>query len=125
MKILISVLLVFCFIAIGSAQERVIDKAEFDKALVEGGNHRLKWQGQKYRMTVASSAKTDGRPSTDWSSNMIFEYGLAKEMRSVTNSMFGEKIIPTKEFIIIGEAIYQRTATGSWIRANSGAPTPE
>jgi hypothetical protein len=115
MKILISVLLVLCFVAIGSAQERIIGQAEFDSVVAEGGKHRQKWK-EKYRMTVTSYAKTDGRPSTDWSSNMTYEYGAPRELRSVTNSMFGEKIIPAKEFITIGNTIYQRTGNGSWTR---------
>jgi hypothetical protein len=125
MKLLITFLLVFCFVAIGSAQERVIGQAEFDSVVAEGGKHRLKWK-EKYRMTVMSYAKTDGRPSTDWSSNMTYEYGAPRELRSVTNSMFGEKIIPAKEFITIGDVSYQRTGSGSWTRQDSaGTSVPQ
>ena len=109
----------------GSAQERVINQAEFDSVVAEGGKHRLKWK-EKYRMTVTTYAKTEGRPATDWSSNMIFEYGAPRELRSVTNSVFGEKIIPAKEFINIGDVSYQRTGSGSWTRHDStGASASE
>lgn len=126
MKLLITFLLVFCFVAVGSAQERVIDEAEFNSVVAEGGKHQLKWKGEKYRMTVASSAKTDGRPATDWSSNMIFEYGPPKVSRSVTTSTFGEKILPAKEFITIGDVLYQRIGSGVWTRPDrTGASAPQ
>ena len=118
-------MLVFCFVAMGSAQERVINQAEFDSVVAEGGKHRLKWK-EKYRLTVTTYAKTEGRPAADWSSNMIFEYGAPRELRSVTNSVFGEKIIPAKEFINIGDVSYQRTGSGSWTRHDStGASASE
>ncbi|HUR97621.1 MAG TPA: hypothetical protein VMZ26_06075 [Pyrinomonadaceae bacterium] len=116
MKILITLLLVFCFAAIGLAQERIIQKAEFDSVMTEGGKHQLKWKGEKYRMTVTTTSKALNRPQTDWASRMIFEYGPANEYHSVTTSAFGGKATPAKEFIKVGSSSYARSGDGSWGR---------
>lgn len=116
MKPLFWFLLVICCVVIGSAQERVIDRAEFDAAVVEGGKHHLRWKGDKYRMTVTTSSKAVGRPQTDWSSKMVFEYGPAKEMRSVTTSSFGGSANPIEENLTLGSWIYSRTGNEPWTR---------
>lgn len=125
MKILFYFVLVFCCAVMVPAQERVMDKAEFD-AMVNGGyDHRVKWKGEKYRMTVTTSSKVTGRPQTDWSSKTISEYGSSAEARSIYTSEFGGKASPAKESLRIGGWLYTRTGNDAWSRkeyvSSSGA----
>ena len=125
MKILICVALTLCCFATVPAQERVIDKTEFESLVSEGQKHPLKWKGEKYRMTVTTSSKAVGRPQTDWSSKIIAEYGLATENRSITSSTFGDKANPTNEVLRVGNWVYRRSGNEAWTRkeyAESKAP---
>ena len=109
-------MLVFCCVAIATAQEKVIDKTEFDALVASGNNHQIRWKDEKYRMTVSTSSKAIGRPQNDWSSKMIFEFGSANEKRTVSASSFGGKPNPTQEAILIGKWKYARSGDNSWTR---------
>jgi hypothetical protein len=116
MKTLFLVALLFYFAAPVSAQDKIIDKPEFDAAVVHASYHQKIWKGAKYRMTVTTSSKVADRPETDWSSKMVFEYGAANARRTLTTSAFGGKPIPAKESIVLGKWSYSRTGDGAWIR---------
>ena len=126
MKILICVALTFCCFATVPAQERVMDKTEFESLVSEGQKHHLKWKGEKYRMTVMTSSKAVGRPQTNWSSRIIVEYGPAAEHRSVSSSTFGDKANPTSEVLRVGNWVYRRSGNEPWTRKEyAESKTPE
>ena len=119
MKISVCFVLLFCCVATVTAQEKVIDKTEFDALVASGNNHQIRWKDEKYRMTVSTSSKAIGRPQTDWSSKMIFEFGSANEKRTVTASTFGGKPNPIQEAILIGNWKYTRSGNNSWSRGSN------
>jgi hypothetical protein len=116
MKISFCFVLVFCCVAIVTAQERVIDKSEFDAVVTDSNKTLVRLRNEKYRMTVTTSGKIIGRPKNDWSSKTISEYVSADQTRSIYSSMLGGKENPTKEAIVIGKWRYTRTGTDSWSR---------
>ena len=122
MRTVFGLILLLCFVAIASAQDQVIDKAEFDSIVAKGNNHRSVWKGEKYRMTVTTSSKALGRPQTDWASKIMVEYGSGDEFRSINSSTFGEKKNPTNESLRIGSWLYSRVDTGSWTKKTYSAP---
>ena len=124
MRNLFGLVLVLCFVGIVPAQDREIDKAEFDSVVASGSNHRAIWKGEKYRMTVTTSAKAVGRPQTDMSSRLIVEYGAGDETRSITSSTFGDKTYPTNEGLRIGPWVYSRVDSGPWKKKAYVAPEP-
>src|SRR5687768_9982383 len=116
MKTLFYLMLVFCSAVLVSAQERVMDKAEFD-AMVNGGyDHKTKWKGEKYRMTVITSTTVPGRPQTDFSSKTITEFGSSMETRSTYANVYGGRPAPARESVRIGNWLYTRSGTDAWIR---------
>ena len=123
MKVLSLLLATVVFGSIAVAQERSIDKAAFE-SMVEAGNASVKWSGQKYRMTVNTRSKIDGRPQTDWSSNMIIEYGPKGEVKSVSNSSFGGTTRPTTRSLRLGDTVYTRTGDQAWMRTEKQVNTP-
>jgi len=112
---------VLCCVVIVPAQERVMEKAEFDKMLADGNSHRLKWAGEKYRMIVTTSSKAIGRPQTDYSSKMIIEHGPSTETRIVNTSVFGANPATTFESIRLGNWLYTRSGGGTWTRKEYAA----
>jgi hypothetical protein len=124
MKTLSSFVLLFCFAAIASAQERVIDKAEFDAMVTGGHDHKVKWKGEKYRLTVTTSSKATCRPTTDFSSKMITEFGPSMETRTINTSTFGGKPSTGREMLRIGNWVYTRSGDDSWSRKEFVATTP-
>lgn len=116
MKTLLAVAIALCSAAVVTAQERVIDKSEFDALVSAGTQHRTIWKDEKYRMTVTTSSKAEGRPATDWSSKIVIEYGSPTESRSISSSSFGEKVNPTSEGLRIGEWVYTRSGDGPWTK---------
>ena len=116
MKTLIWFVLVLCCAVMVPAQERVIDKAEFDAMMSGGYDHKIKWKGEKYRITVTTSSTMMGRPQTDWSSKTITEYGTSAETRSIYTSMLGGKPAPQKESLRIGGWLYTRSGDDAWTR---------
>lgn len=93
-----------------------MDKAEFE-AIVKGGyDHKAKWKGEKYRLTVTTSSTRAGMPQTDWSSTTITEYGLPAERRSLSTSVFGGKPAVPKESVKIGDWVYTRSGNDAWTR---------
>ena len=107
-----------------------MDKAAFDAVVSEGSQHKTRWKGEKYRMTVATSSRVAGRRQTDWSSKMIFEYGSGSEFRSVTTSQFGDNPVAKKEMLLPGncDCVYSRSGEGSWTRKEhqkTTNPAPE
>ena len=123
MKILFCLVLALCSVVIVPAQERVMEKAEFDKILAEGQTHRLKWAGEKFRMTVTTSAKTIGQPQTAYSSKMIIEFGPSMETRTVNTSVFGENPAKKFESMRLGNWVYRRSEDGPWTRKEYAEPT--
>ena len=119
MKISASLVVVLCCVAIAAAQERTIDKTEFDALVASGNNHNLRWKDEKYRMTVSTSSKASGRPQNDWASKFFVERVPTKESRTVTSSTFGGKASPTQESIVVGKWIYTRLGTDPWSRKES------
>ena len=116
MKIVSSFVLLLCLAAIAVSQERVIDKAEFDAMVTGGHDHKLKWKDEKYRLTVTTSSKVTGRPTTDLSSKMITEFGPSMETRTINTSTFGGKPSPGREMLRIGNWVYTRSGNDSWSR---------
>ena len=116
MKTLFYLVLVFCCVGIAPAEERVMDKTEFDTMVTEGHNHQLKWKGEKYRMSVTTSSKVVGRPQTDHSSKAIIEYGPSIGSRTLTTSMFGDKPPSTRETVRVGNWVYSRSGNDAWTR---------
>lgn len=116
MKTLTWFVLVCCCAVMVPAQERVMDKAEFE-AMVNGGyDHKTKWKGEKYRLTVVTSSTVTGRPQTDFSSKMITEFGPLMETRTINTSTFGGKPSPGREMLRIGEWVYTRSGNDAWTR---------
>jgi hypothetical protein len=109
-------LMVFC-VVIAPAQEKIIGQAEFDAAVVTESSNRQKWAGtgETYRMTVTNSAKIIEKPESDYSSKMVFEYGVNGEVRDTNSSTFGGKTT-TSESLRVGKWIYYRTGTEPWAR---------
>ena len=124
MKTLFWFVLVSCCVGAVSAQERVIEKAEFDTMLTQGNSHGIKWKGEKYRMTVTTSAKVIGRPQMDHSSKSIHEFGSSSDSRSMTTSVFGSNSASTGESIRIGNWIYTRFGKDAWSRKEYAIATP-
>jgi hypothetical protein len=128
MKTLSWIVLVLCSAALAPAQDRVMDKAEFD-AIVSGAyGHQEKWKGEKYRMTVTTSSTVTGRPQTDWSSKTMTEFGPSAETRSIYASVFGGKPATDKESLRIGNWLYMRSGNDAWTRKEyvpSGAAAKE
>jgi hypothetical protein len=124
MKILFSLVFVFCCTVIVQAQEHVIDKAEFDAIVAQGNTHKLKWSGEKYRMTVTTSSKTIGRPQTDYSSKMVFEFGPPTDVRTITTSMFGANPAKVWQSMRIGDLVYTRSGDDPWRRKEYAPPVP-
>jgi hypothetical protein len=109
-------LLVLCCVAIVPAQERIIDQAEFESVVKEGSKHNVRWKGEKYRMTVTTSSKVAGRPQTDYSAKMIFEYGAEKQFRTRATSVFGDKPGVSRETLLLDEILYSRSGDEPWTR---------
>ena len=122
MKKLLSFAFILCCAVIAAAQERVIDKSEFDSLVTSGSRHHVIWKDEKYRMTVTTSSKAAGRPATDWSSKIVIEYGTPGETRSFSSSTFGEKVNPTSETLRVGEWTYSRTGDAAWKKKKYEAP---
>jgi hypothetical protein len=122
MKILFSLVFVLCCAVIIPAQERLIDKAEFDTMVAQGNTHKLKWE--KYRMTVTTSSKTIGRPQTDYSSRMVIEYGPATDTRTSTTSVFGANPAKGWQSMRIGNWVYTRSGDGPWSRKEYALQAP-
>jgi hypothetical protein len=122
MKILPCVLLTLCCLVNVPAQERVMDKTEFESLVSDAQKHRLIWKDEKYRMTVTTSSKAVGRPQTDWSSKIIVEYGPGTDNRSISSSVFGDKVNPTEEALRIGNWVYRRSGDKPWTRKEYAAP---
>ena len=116
MKISFLFVLVLCCAVLVQAQERVMEKAEFDTIVNGGFDHKSKWKGEKYRMTVATSSTVTGRPQTDFSSKTITEFGPSLETRTINTSTFGGKPNPQREILRIGEWVYTRSANDAWTR---------
>jgi len=125
MKISFCFVLVFCCVAIVAAQEKIIDKSEFDAVVAESNKILVRGKNEKYRMTVTTSAKIIGRTQNDWSSKTISEYVSANRTRSVYDSTFGGKPTPTKEAIVIGEWKYMRAGTDPWSRKANEPTQPQ
>ena len=124
MKKLLSLTLTLCSIVVVAAQERVMDKSEFDSLVSNGSKHHVIWKGENYRMTVTTSSKAVGRSATDWSSKMIFEYGSANELRSISFSSFGDKVNPTMQSLRVGEWVYLKSGDSPWTRKKYEASAP-
>ena len=93
-----------------------MDKTEFD-AMVNGGyDHKTKWKGEKYRMTVITSTTVPGRPQTDFSTKTITEFGPSMVTRSTYANVYGGKPAPARESVRIGNWLYTRSGTDAWIR---------
>ena len=125
MKILSCVAFILCCFVAVPAQERVMDKTEFEALMSEGHKHHLKWKGEKYRMTVTTSSKAASRPQTDFSSKIVVEYGPGTDKRSVSSTVFGDKVNPPEEFLRVGNWVYARSGDKQWTRkeyAPSKAP---
>jgi hypothetical protein len=116
MKILFCFVLVLSCVALVPAQERVVEKAEFDKMVAGGYNHKLDWKDEKYRMTITTSTKAVGKPEMDYSSKTIMEFGLSTEARSIRSYAFGGKPGPTSESLRIGNWLYTRSGSDAWTR---------
>ncbi|HKP68685.1 MAG TPA: hypothetical protein VJV05_05335 [Pyrinomonadaceae bacterium] len=116
MKKLLSFAFILCCAAIAAAQERVIDKTEFDSLVASGTSHRAIWKDEKYRMTITTSSKAGGPSGTDWSSKIIIEYGSTTETRSFSSSVFNSNARPTNESLRVGEWVYSRTGDGPWTK---------
>jgi len=123
MKISASLVFILCCVAIVAAQERIIDKTEFDALVASGNNHYFRWKDEKYRMSLFTSSKINGRPQTDWSSKMIHEHGAPNEIRLVSSSTFGGKPTSSQESIFFGKWNYSRVENGGWSRKEREAPS--
>jgi len=110
------VLILLCAVVAMAQQERNLTKSEFDTVIKGSSGHQVKWKGETYRMTVVTSAKQVNQPQTDWSSNMIFEYGPESAQRSVTTSTFGSNPPKTTETLRIGKWVYTRSGSDPWKR---------
>ncbi len=117
------VLVLFCVGSV-SAQERTIDKAEFDTMVTEGHNHQLKWKGEKYRRSIATSSKITGRPQTDHSAKTVIEYGPSMETRTLMTSVFGDNPGLAREMLRIGAWVYTRSGSDAWTRKAYVASEP-
>jgi len=125
MKILVCFVLLSCCVAIVAAQEKVIDKTEFDAVVAEGNKILVRRKGEKYRMTITTSAKIIGRSQNDWSSKAISEFGSADQTHHIYASTFGGKARPTTEAIVIGKWQYTRSGTDPWIRKEYEPDQPQ
>jgi hypothetical protein len=126
MKILVCFVLLSCCVAIVAAQERVIDKTEFDAVVAEGNKILVRRKGEKYRMTITTSAKIIGRTQNDWSSKAISEFGSDDQTRHhIYASTFGGKARPTTEAIVFGKWEYKRAGTDPWSRKAYEAVQPQ
>jgi hypothetical protein len=109
--------------ALTVAQERVIDKAEFDAAVNGTDGHKIKWAGQSYRIDVSSSSKVLNRPDSDYSATIIIEFGPSRSVRSLTTSTYGGKT-NSKETVVLGELSYTRENNSLWtVEAKSANPS--
>ena len=116
MKPLLIIGLVVCGLIGVAAQERVIGEQEFNAAVKNSERHSVAWSGKAYRRTTVSTAQAEGRPETDYSSRMVFEYGPAKERRTIFSSTFGGKPKGPDTSLLIGQWLYSRSGEGPWTR---------
>ena len=123
MKISVCFVLVFCFVTIAGAQERVIDKTEFDSAVVAGMAHGRRWKNEKYRWITSTSSKTTGRPQYDWAGKYTFEYISPDVYRNIGSTMLGGKPSAIQESIVVGKWRYSRKGDDPWTR-KTHEPSP-
>ena len=116
MRTLLCFVLVISGTVLAAGQERVIEKAAFDALVSEGSQQATRWKDQKYRMTVTTSSKADGRPQTDWSTKLVFEWAPGPAVRTISTSKFGDKTPTRMEAMRLGEWSYYRTGDGPWTR---------
>ncbi len=114
MKLVSTFIVIILGVVSTFAQERVIDKVEFDLALKGTDQHKTKWQGRSYRLSVETSARIDGKPDSDYSARMLIEFGPDRNTRSVLISRFGDSST-TQETRSLGDKTYSRTNGGPWV----------
>jgi len=123
MKILVCVALTLCCFVIAPAQERVMEKAEFESLVTGGYAHPSKWKGEKYRKTLITSTKVFGLLQTpDRSSKTIIEYGPGTDSRSISNSVVGDKPNHVEQTLRVGNWVYRRSGDKPWTRKEYAAP---
>jgi hypothetical protein len=114
MKILVLAVLVASSFISARAQERIMERSEFDAAVRDDKDQTLMWAGKIYRMIVLISTSASDRPASDYSSKTIFEHGPDGSSRSYLSSTFGGKKTETTETLRIGRAVYIRKGAGPW-----------
>jgi len=96
-----------------SAQEKTIDRLEFD-AIYKGSTE--KWKGKQHRLTVINQSRAEGRPQTDYSSKAVFEFGLDNAARTLLESTY-QSVTSKSEAIRIGGKNYSRKGNEKWQEA--------
>ena len=125
MKLSLTFTMIMFGAVFGIAQERVIEQAEFDSALVGTEEHRSIWHGQLYRMTVETSVRISGKPESDYSSTILIEFGPNRNNRSVLTNRYGGKTT-TEEKLRIGDFSYSKTNGGPWSKtARTSSPSAD
>jgi hypothetical protein len=97
------------------AQQKVIDKSEFDAIVKTGDMHRQQWAGKSYRISVATSAQIKENPGSNYSSKMTIEFASNGDRRYLQSSTFGDKTT-SSESLTVGNWTYSRNGTEPWKR---------
>ncbi len=113
MKLFLTLALIISGAAYTLAQERVIDKTEFDAALKGTAEHKIKWAGKTYRITATASAKMADKPDSDHSFKSILEFAPPHNMRTMLTNTHGGKSTTT-ETLLLGDLSYSRENGGPW-----------
>ncbi|MGC2239050.1 MAG: hypothetical protein WA584_23045 [Pyrinomonadaceae bacterium] len=116
-KILGLALILFASVA-ALAQERVIEKEEFDKVF---GNGKSKMDSKPHRTTIIWEFRTEGRPELDNQSKLIDEY-LPKVGRRSISEANPKTGTPQIETIFMGDKKYRREGNGEWKLGISDPP---
>jgi len=131
MKIVFCIACVLVCFASGLAQEKSIDRSEFD-ALTQNSNHPIaRWPGKKsFRRTTITESRAEGvspaPESAKWTKNFstksVSEYAIDSKTYHFISETSGEA--PQKrETVKVGGLVYTRVGSGPWTKtAGEAAP---
>jgi hypothetical protein len=131
MKILICVAVVLAGFISAVAQERSIDKSEFERVVGDSSYPYVKWKGKGFKATIRTEARLVGPAKlpdgTTWSmehsSKTVTEFAAGGGYRqSAETSDKGNT--KRSETIRVGDVVYSRTGEEAWKKRAAGTPSP-
>ena len=133
MKIIFCITVVLAGLVSGFAQEKAIDKSEFDRIVNNSTYPYARWKGKSYRSTVTTEARLQGPSKTaegppftmHHTTKMVSEFGPGNAYRQMREASYKEGEVKKYEYIRIGDFEYSRIGNESWTKkAVENAPAP-